>query len=201
MSEQVKFLECYFQSEFFPFDLLKATEQCAKTILNENAWHLLNTCASETDTISAYAEAVLRAQSFRPIIRETPYVLINKKYDNLAAVDLRKALCRSQAIEDEEEGGIWECESVDKYKEPKVEIFYLPYSENASIFFDRFTQSEYDLVQSAALLLSIVPNPNYVLDCPANYSCWNYQAHVSLLSKFVFLHLKLTIFLLTVVRT
>lgn len=180
---QVAFLECYFQSELFPFDLLGATRQCAEAAFNEDGWQLLSGCAADPATMAAYAEAFLRAESFRPPIRQTPYVLLEETYASLAPVDLRKALCRhGQSLNGDD---IWQCESVDKFKEPKVEVFYEPAgAEAASFFLGRFSQAEADLVASAASLLTIAPNPNGVLGCEEasatqSESCWTSKAHVS----------------------
>lgn len=76
---------------------------------------------------------------------------------------------------------IWSCESVDRYKEPLVEIFYTVYGEEANAFFSKqLTQSVMGQLLNTASLVDVMPNPNKVLDCNSTTDdvCWSHQAHV-----------------------
>lgn len=79
---------------------------------------------------------------------------------------------------------IWQCESVDRYKEPKVEIFYSvdtssdrAYSSN--FFLDQLSTTAIRNVIDSTLELDIIPNPNKIVGCVStDPSCWNHKAHV-----------------------
>ena len=94
--ELVDFLKCYFQSEHYPMDLVKASEMCVLKLSDQNSLETITACAKSELTMINYGDAVLRAQKLRPLLVQTPHLFINQEYSNLAGIDLRKALCRVQ---------------------------------------------------------------------------------------------------------
>lgn len=81
---------------------------------------------------------------------------------------------------------MWQCEWVDRYLEPKVEIFYTVYDQESNDFFvNQFTDEIVQKVMDTTQELDIIPNPNKIIGCnPSENSCWNHKAHVSLVLKF-----------------
>ena len=77
---------------------------------------------------------------------------------------------------------IWSCESVDQYKEPGVQLFYMVYdydAQAADFFVKYLTTALMGKIVDATSQLDVVPNPNLVLGCSSdNEPCWNHRAHV-----------------------
>lgn len=170
IEEKLKFLSCYFQSELFPVDLIGATKQCYEQINSMNNWDDLIECANDTIQYKTYMETTLGFQQYRPLTVKTPYIFLNDKFSPLAAIDLKKAICREQST------NIWDCKSIDQYKEPLVEIFYTPYDKDSETFFEKHLTD--DLAQrmfNTSSEVDIIPNLNNFFDCKQD--CWRHQAH------------------------
>ena len=91
------FLKCYFENELYPVDMVGASQQCIIRLSGEATWNQVSACAENADRFNDYVQVVLLSQAYRPLIDQTPHVLLNVGYDdysNLAAIDLKKALCR-----------------------------------------------------------------------------------------------------------
>ena len=187
MTQFVTFLQCYFQSEHFPVDLLAASEQCQSVTF----WEVVKACAVHPDTFVSFATDVRVTQDLRPlpVTEQSLGVILNAQYSRLAAVDLEKALCRInvrlkiilvfyfkwvfsnlgiQAT------NIWSCASTIQYKEPSVQFFYM-------------LETIIDLSELQALLdttstIDILPNPNELARCQTaalDPLCFNYYFHVN----------------------
>lgn len=84
------FLQCYFQSEHFPVDLMTASKQCH----SENDWEVVIACANNIESFADFANDVRVTQDHRPITELSLRVSLNDQFSHLAAIDLKKALCR-----------------------------------------------------------------------------------------------------------
>lgn len=73
---------------------------------------------------------------------------------------------------------------MDRYKEPKVEIYYTVYDATANDFFqNQLSSTIAQNVIDTSLELDIIPNPNKIIGCnSADDSCWSHKAHVSILA-------------------
>lgn len=92
----VPFLSCYFQNELFSVDLLGATKQCIAQLGDQVNWTTIETCTEDEWKLDSYIWAVSKAQQMRPLFYQTPHVYLNDEYSALAAIDLKKALCRAK---------------------------------------------------------------------------------------------------------
>lgn len=159
-----------------------------------NNWDDLIECANDTIQYKTYMETTLGFQQYRPLTVKTPYIFLNDKFSPLAAIDLKKAICREQVIYKLktinnylltmitfiQSTNIWDCKSIDQYKEPLVEIFYTPYDKDSETFFEKHLTD--DLAQrmfNTSSEVDIIPNLNNFFDCKQD--CWRHQAHVCLL--------------------
>ena len=88
------FLQCYFQSEFYPVDLIRASHQCVMQLTNENRWKEVFACTKDVNIFRYFAQDAQFSQVLRPIFVQTPRIFLNGFFSDLAAIDLKKALCR-----------------------------------------------------------------------------------------------------------
>ena len=90
------FIRCHFQSELYPTDLIGASKQCFNQLISEEEWEKLLNCSQDADIFSQYASIVKDEQQIRPLFEQSPHVYLNEQYNELAPIDLKKALCRVQ---------------------------------------------------------------------------------------------------------
>lgn len=90
MKQFLTFLQCYFQSEHFPVDLMNASKQCH----SELDWEVVIACVANSESFTDFANDVRVTQDLRPITELSLRVSLNGQFSHLAAIDLKKALCR-----------------------------------------------------------------------------------------------------------
>ncbi len=95
----ITFLQCFFKSEHFPLDLLHASQYCFEIQDNdETSWETITACAQNYYSQQDYYDFV-RSSFSLPRFKGEENLLVrvdlNFEYSVLAAVDLKKAICRA----------------------------------------------------------------------------------------------------------
>ncbi len=93
------FLHCYFKSEHFPLDLLHASQYCFEIQDNDlTSWETIVACAQNHYSQQDYygfVQSMFSMPRFEGEENELVRVDFNFEYSALAAVDLKKAICRA----------------------------------------------------------------------------------------------------------